>query len=106
MKPLGSRTDTGALWENFVIAERMKYLRYHNLETAQYFWRTSQQQEIDLVEDDGEHLSAYEFKWNTKAKARFPKTITENYAGSETYVISPENVEEFLFGAEKQPPVF
>jgi predicted AAA+ superfamily ATPase len=95
-KPLGSRTDTGALWENYVIAERMKFLRYHNLDTAQYFWRTNQQQEIDLIEDDGEQLAAYEFKWGSRAKVRFPQTFADNYQGSTTLIVSPENIEEFL----------
>ncbi|EHQ26651.1 ATP-binding protein [Mucilaginibacter paludis] len=95
-KPLNSRTDTGALWENYIIAERMKHLRYHNLDTTQYFWRTNQQQEIDLIEDEGEQLAAYEFKWSSKSKARFPQTFTDNYAGSKTLVITPDNVEDFL----------
>lgn len=95
-RPLGSRTDVGALWENYVMAERVKSLRYHNVDTDQYFWRTTQQQEIDLIEDDGHSLSAYEFKWNTKGKAKFPSTFTENYKISKTQVITPENVEDFL----------
>ncbi len=95
-KPLHSRADVGALWENYVISERMKYLHYQDLNATQYFWRTTQQQEIDLIEDHGERLEAYEFKWNKRDKVRFPQTFTENYAGSGTSVISPENVEEFL----------
>ncbi|SDJ34956.1 hypothetical protein SAMN04487898_102329 [Pedobacter sp. ok626] len=95
-KPLGSRTDVGALWENYVIAERMKSLRYHNIDLDQYFWRTTQQQEIDLIEDDGEALSAYEFKWNAKGKAKFSDTFTGNYKISKTLVVTPENVEDFL----------
>ncbi|RCR66928.1 ATP-binding protein [Larkinella punicea] len=95
-KPLQSRTDVGALWENYVISERMKFLHYQDLDATQYFWRTTQQQEIDLIEDYGERLEAYEFKWNKRDKVRFPQTFTENYAGSGTSVISPENVEEFL----------
>lgn len=94
--PLPSRTDTGALWENFVIAERMKYLRYNNADTAQYFWRTTQQQEIDLVEELNGKLSAFEFKWNNKGKTRFPQTFTDNYPGTKTFVVSPGNAEEFL----------
>lgn len=100
-KPLGARTDVGALWENYVLAERMKYLRYNNLEVDQYFWRTVQQQEIDLIEDNGEALAAFEFKWNKKAKVRFPQTFIENYSGSTTFVISPDNVEEFLLPPPK-----
>ncbi|NML19935.1 ATP-binding protein [Pseudoflavitalea sp. G-6-1-2] len=95
-KPLTSRTDTGALWENFLMSERMKYCRYHNLNVSQYFWRTTQQQEIDLIEEDSDKLHAFEFKWSKTEKPRFPETFTGNYPGSETKVISPENMEEFI----------
>ena len=93
---VGSRTDTGALWENYIIAERMKYLRYHNIDAALYFWRTTQQQEIDLIEEDGGKMGAYEFKWNKSGKAHFPATFTANYPGAVTKIISPDNVEEFI----------
>ncbi|WP_256010785.1 DUF4143 domain-containing protein [Desertivirga xinjiangensis] len=95
-KPLNSRTDVGALWENYVISERMKSLRYHSIDIDQYFWRTTQQQEIDLIEDDGESLSAYEFKWHKKGNVKFPQTFTENYKVSKTSVITPDNIEDFL----------
>ncbi len=95
-KPLSERTDTGALWENFLLAERMKFLHYNNIEAPRYFWRTTQQQEIDLIEDYEEKLSAYEFKWNAFSKVRFPQTFTQNYPGAETRIISPANIEEFL----------
>lgn len=97
-KPLSSRTDSGGLWENFVMAERMKYLRYNNMDVSQYFWRTTQQQEIDLIEDDGDRLAAYEFKWgiNNAKKIRFPQTFTVNYPQAKTFVITPSNVEEFI----------
>jgi predicted AAA+ superfamily ATPase len=94
--PMSSRTDAGALWENFVIAERVKFLRYNNIDAKQYFWRTTQQQEIDLIEDYEESLSAFEFKWGKTGKVRFPQTFTGNYPGSKTFVISPDNVEDFL----------
>jgi len=92
-----SRSDVGALWENFLMAERIKYLRYNNLEVDQYFWRTTTQQEIDLIEDAAGKLSAYEFKWNDKAKKRFPKSFTDNYPGAATHVIGPANIEEFIY---------
>jgi len=92
-----SRTDAGALWENFIIGERMKFLRYHRLDAQLYFWRTTQQQEIDLIEEhEAGVLKAFEFKWGKNTKIRFPQTFTENYPGTETFVISPENLEEFL----------
>jgi hypothetical protein len=103
-KPLNSRTDVGGLWENFVIAERMKYLRCQGNDTKQYFWRTTQQQEIDLIEEVGEEMMAFEIKWNPKERVHFSQTFTENYAKAKTYTISPSNIEEFLMnsGTEKE----
>lgn len=95
-KPIHQRTDVGALWENFVIAERMKYLRYTDQETSLYFWRTVQQQEIDLIEDHGDKLMAIEMKWNSKKKPRFPLTFTENYPVTETHHITRNNIEDFI----------
>jgi len=95
-KPIQSRTDVGALWENYVIAERMKFLQYNNMDTRQYFWRTTQQQEIDLVEDYQEKISAFEFKWGKSDKVRFSQTFTESYKGAETKIITPDNLGEFL----------
>jgi predicted AAA+ superfamily ATPase len=88
--PLQNRNDTGALWENFMIAERRKNHQYVNPKVEQYFWRTTQQQEIDLIEIDGEHMSAFEFKWNEKTKVRFSQTFSTNYPNTEFHVISPK----------------
>lgn len=84
------------MWENFVIAERIKMIKYQNIDASLYFWRTTQQQEIDLIEDRGGELMAYEFKWNEFVKSRFSKTFTEEYSPQMTQVISPGNIEEFL----------
>jgi len=91
-----NRNDTGALWENFLINERMKYLRYNNISPNAYFWRTTQQQEIDYIEEQDGKLFAYEFKWNKKAKAKFPKTFTRTYPESETHLVTQSNFESFL----------
>lgn len=93
---ISSRTDTGALWENYVIAERVKYLRYNNIDASLYFWRTTQQQEIDLIEESGKKIKAFECKWGKTGKAKFPLTFTANYPKTETNIISPDNVEEFI----------
>jgi len=93
---LNSRTDTGALWENFVIAERMKYMYYKEQDCEHYFWRTIRQQEIDFVEETPESMTAMEYKWNAKVKAKFPSTFTEGYPQATTMVITPDNVESIL----------
>lgn len=96
--PLGSRTDTGSLWENYIITERLKFLKYNNIHADLYFWRTTQQQEIDFIEDLGTTLNAYEFKWkwNRNSKTKFSQTFTSNYPNAKTQVISPDDVEDFL----------
>ena len=94
--PLELRNDVGALWENFVISERMKYLHYNSIYVNRYFWRTQEQQEIDYIEERDGKLFAFEFKWNKKIKAKFPKTFTKNYPKNETKIITPENFESFI----------
>jgi predicted AAA+ superfamily ATPase len=95
-KPLSSRADTGALWENFVIAERIKFLNNNEKEAKHFFWRTTQQQEIDLIEESEEGLKAFEIKWNKNAKARIPLTFKENYQKADIRIVSPENIEEII----------
>ncbi len=94
--PVNNRTDTGALWENYIIAERMKFVSYNDMDVISYFWRTTQQQEIDLVEDHGNSLQAFEFKWGKNTKVRFPQTFTANYKDVKTFIVSPDNIEKFL----------
>lgn len=90
------RTDKGALWENFIISERVKKLSYDQFYGNYYFWRTFRQQEIDFIEEKDGMFSAYEFKLNPRKKTSFSKTFTEAYPIQELKTISPENVEEFL----------
>lgn len=94
--PAALRQDIGALWENFVISERVKFLAYQQINCNQYFWRTHAQQEIDYIEERNGLMSAYEIKWNPKAKAKFPKTFLDAYIDVETKVITPENISDFL----------
>ncbi len=96
--PLNARVDVGALWENFFISERKKYHGYHNTGTKLYFWRTTQQQKIDLIEETADKLQAFELKWSEKKKTRFPQTFTINYPEAVTNIVSPKNMEEFLMG--------
>ena len=74
----------------------MKWLQYNNTGTKQYFWRTTQQQEIDLIEEQSEQITAYECKWNKNEKVRFPSTFINNYPGAKTFAISKDNLEDFL----------
>jgi predicted AAA+ superfamily ATPase len=94
--PLSSRVDTGVLWENFLISERYKLLGNKDIDFKSFFWRTTQQQEIDYIEERQGKLFAYEFKWNARKKSWLSRTFANAYPGSEFHVISPENIFEFL----------
>lgn len=90
------RSDMGALWENFMISERLKHNIYTGNYAEMYFWRTQTQQEVDYIEECDGGLSTYEFKWNPKAKTSLPKTFKEAYPDATFEVITPENYEMFI----------
>ncbi len=90
-----SRTDTGALWENFVISERFKYNIFKNEDIDMFFWRTTQQQEIDLIEESSGKLEAFEIKWN-KQRKKFSRTFTDAYPYATTNFITKDNIGNFL----------
>lgn len=92
--PLSLRNDKGALWENFLIAERIKKMSYHKQYANVYFWRTVQQQEIDWIEEKNGVIEAYEFKWKSST-AKVPKKFTETYNAA-FKVINKENYFEFI----------
>jgi len=98
--PLTSRVDSGALWENFLVSERLKFNNNNNIDIKSYFWRTTQQQEIDYIEDFGNNLYAYEFKWNPNKKGFLSKTFLNAYPESSFKVISPDTMHEFLLSEE------
>jgi uncharacterized protein len=94
--PLASRTDKGMLWENFFISERTKFLHYNRNYARQFFWRTTQQQEIDYIEMSDGQLVAYEVKWNPERRVSFPLTFTRAYPEASTHVINRDNLWDYL----------
>lgn len=98
--PLVLRQDIGYLWENFLLAERMKQLEYAKSNATMYFWRTRQQQEIDYIEVASDQITAFEFKYNPKAKAKIPKTFTRTYE-TEVQIITTQNFRDFVLATQK-----
>ncbi|MFH0758114.1 MAG: ATP-binding protein [Bacteroidota bacterium] len=92
------RNDLGALWENFVISERMKYLHYNKIWGNSYFWRTQDQQEIDYIEERDGKLCAFEIKWNPRKKPFLSKSFSNTYPDHTFSFINPENFTEFING--------
>jgi hypothetical protein len=90
------RSDIGALWENFLISERIKKLNYNHIWSNNWYWRTKEQKEIDYIEESDGQISAFEFKWNVKPKVKPPKLFLKNYKNAHFKVITPENFDDFL----------
>jgi len=95
--PLNLRNDQGQLWENYLMAERMKVNAYLKRRVNTYFWRTYDQQEIDLIEESGIDLSAFEFKWKMN-KVKIPAAWKNNYPSATFEVIHNENYLNFVLG--------
>ena len=89
------RQDKGALWENFLVAERMKSLEYSGVVANSWFWRTVQQQEIDYVEEKNGVLTGYEFKWSGTG-SRIPGAFASTYKAG-VHLVNRENFRDFLF---------
>jgi predicted AAA+ superfamily ATPase len=95
LNPVDLRTDLGGLWENFVIAERIKATSNAGLSTRSYFWRSHQQQEVDYIEERDGRLLAAEIKRKT-GRGRLPKTFTDAYPEADTLLVHPDNLLEFI----------
>jgi predicted AAA+ superfamily ATPase len=92
---VSQRNDIGALWENFLVSERVKFLEYHQMHRDVYFWRTKFQQEVDFVEVFDGKVLGYEFKWNINKKVNFPPSFVDTYQ-AETKLIHRGNFREFV----------
>ena len=92
---LNTREDQGKLWENYCLSERLKINHYQGRDVSSFFWRTYDQQEIDLIEDSMGTLSAFEFKWGTK-KIREPKAFSKSYPQASFEMINPDTYYPFI----------
>lgn len=97
-KPLQLRQDAGALWENFLVSERLKHNSYSLFYGKNYFWRTQQQQEVDYIEDIDGVLHTYEFKWSKAKQPKLTETFAHNYPEHTFTVVNPENYQDFVTG--------
>ncbi len=94
--PLQLRSDVGSLWENLMVSERIKRNSYASQYANLYFWRTHEQQEIDLIEEEDGMLRTFEFKWNPRTKSKLPRTFADSYSPALYEVVTPENFWDFI----------
>lgn len=96
LQPLDMRDDAGRLWENFVIAERLKLLAYSGALGSLYFWRTHTGAELDIVEEREGRLYGFQVKWGQQSKARLPQSFLDSYPGALLGVIRPDDLSYLL----------
>ncbi|MBK0369632.1 ATP-binding protein [Flavobacterium agrisoli] len=93
---LDFRNDVGDLWENYLAVERLKKQHYQKMPTNNYFWRTYDQQELDWLEERGEVLAGFEFKWNENKKSKIPTAFAKAYPDATFEVINKQNYLDFI----------
>lgn len=94
--PVSMRSDKGALWENFIFMERLKFRSYTAMNATMHFWRTYDRQEIDLVENSNGNLNGYEFKYSSARKTKTPAAWAKAYPEAGFDVITRDNWIEFV----------
>ncbi len=94
--PLNLRTDTGALWENYFVSEMRKMRLNQRANCDHYFWRTTLQKEIDLIEVEAEKVTAFEIKWNPAKPGKLPLAFRKAYPEARFITVNPENYLEHL----------
>jgi predicted AAA+ superfamily ATPase len=94
--PLALREDTGKLWENFMVSEIIKKDQYENETLSYYFWRTHQQQEIDLIRQKNDLFDAFEFKWSPSKKVKLPDSFSKEYKVGSFMEIHSKNYQKIL----------
>ena len=93
--PLNLRNDVGCLWENFLLAERIKSNIAGQRAVNQFFWRTYDKKEIDLIEESSDKIAGYEFKWG-KGKFKPHQDFLDAYPGSRIHLVNKENFLDFV----------
>ncbi|MGO4876458.1 ATP-binding protein [Pedobacter psychrotolerans] len=92
---LSLRNDQGILWENYGFSERIKKTNYEQQGAQYYFWRTYDQQEIDLIETKNGEMVAVDFKWSNQKK-KIPGFFAKNYPNASFSIINKENYLDFI----------
>ena len=94
--PTFLRNDMNELWRNYVLAERIKWMRMHQSKTKVYFWKTHTRQQMDFVELDNDKMRAYKTDWEKRKKVKFPKSFQEAYPHAKMSILNRSTYWTFL----------
>lgn len=95
-QPAPARTDMDALWENFLVSERLKQLNARRERVGVYYWRSTQRQEVSYLEKRDEGIQAWQFNWDGLKPVRFPKTFVKHYGPTSMEEVRPDSYFGFL----------
>ena len=95
LNPLNLRQDTGALWENYIISERIKFLKNSGMDRRSYFWRTLSKQEVDYIEEEAGNIYGFEIKWK-EDRLRVPKPFLDAYPNAKSSLVNSKNYMKFV----------
>lgn len=95
LNPLNLRQDTGALWENYIISERIKFLKNSGIDRRSYFWRTLSKQEMDYIEEEAGSIYGFEIKWK-EDRLRVPKPFLDAYPNAKSSLVNSKNYMKFV----------
>lgn len=88
--------ETGMLWENYLFMERVKRNAYNKESKSYFFWRTYDQQEIDLIEVKNKTIAAFEFKYSAGKMPKKPVAFEKGYPKASFEVINDKNYLDFI----------
>ena len=94
--PTWLRPDTAELWRNYVISERLKWLRMNHKEPGIWFWKTHTKQQMDYLEIDEQGIRAWKTDWEKRKKVKFPQSFKEAYPEAKTTVLNRSTYWTFL----------
>lgn len=102
-KPLENRDDVGALWENFCMIERMKYLQNCDRFVRSYYWRNNRGNEVDIIEEESTYVRAIECKYSQTKKVKAPAAFVRAYPDASFDVVRPNSFSSVLFDKNSNP---
>jgi len=94
--PTFLRNDMLALWKNYVISERLKWLKMNGIEKELHFWKTHTRQQMDFLEIKGDQVLAYKMDWEKRKKVKFPQSFIGAYPHANCSVINRSTYWKFL----------
>jgi len=95
------RYDLDALWRNYMISERVKWIRTQRMNKQIFFWRTHTRQQMDFIEMGKDTLMAYKadpsiFSYAKRQKVKIPKSFEAAYPEAKTSVLNKSTYWNFL----------